>query len=76
MACRLLIVVTSLVVELGLQMCRLQQLQHMGSVVVAQGVRCPMACEIFPAQELNPCHLRWQANSQTLDDEGSLRSFF
>jgi len=25
------------------------------SVVVALGLRCPMACEIFQDQELNPC---------------------
>ena len=34
----LLIAVASLVVEHGLQACRLQQLQHMGSVVVAHGL--------------------------------------
>ena len=37
--CRLLIAVASLAVVRGLQACRLQQLQHVGSVVVALGLQ-------------------------------------
>ena len=55
--------VTSLVVELGLQMCRLQQLQHMGSVVVGQGLSCIVAHVIFPGQGSNLPLLHWQADS-------------
>ena len=57
---RLLIAVASLVAEHGLQAHRLQQLWHMGSVVVAYGLQsagsvvvvhglsCSVACGIFP----------------------------
>ena len=71
----LLIVVSSLVEEHGLQACRLQQLWHAGSVVVAHGLQstgsvvvahglsCSAACGIFPDQGSNPCPLRWQVDS-------------
>ena len=34
-----------------------------GSVAVAHGLSCPMACEIFPNQGWNSCSLLWQADS-------------
>ena len=36
---------------------RLQQLLHVGSVVVAHRLSCPLACGIFPDQGLNLCPL-------------------
>ena len=33
------------------------------SVVVAHGLRCSVACGIFPDQGLNPCPVHWQADS-------------
>ena len=80
---RLLIVVSSLVVEHGLQVRGLQQLWHAGSVVVAHGLQsagsavvahglsCSVACGIFPDQGSNPCSLHWQADSQSLCHQGS-----
>ena len=56
----------------------LQQLQHMGSVVVAPGLQstgstvvvhgfsCSTACGIFPDQGLKLCLLHWQADSLPL----------
>ena len=41
----------------------LQQLWHVGSVVVAHGLSCSMACGIFLDQGSNPCSLHWQADS-------------
>ena len=67
--------VTSLVAGHWLQACRLQQLWHTGlvvvarglqsagSVVVAHGLSCSVACGIFPDQGSNPCPLHWQADS-------------
>ena len=40
-----------------------RRLQSTGSVVVAHGLSCSTACGIFPDQGLNPCPLHWQANS-------------
>ena len=37
-----------------------------GSVVVAHGLSCSVACGIFPDQGLNPCPLHWQGDSQPL----------
>ena len=54
---RLLVVVASLVVEYRLEECRLQKLQHVGSVVVEHGLSCPAVCRIFPDRGLNPCTL-------------------
>ena len=51
--------------------CRAQALEHVGSVVVAHGLSCPMACGIFPDQEWNLCLLHWQVDSQPLDHQGS-----
>ena len=71
----LLIVVASLVAEHGLQAHGLKQLWHKssvvvarglqsaGSVVVAHGLSCSMACGIFPDQGSNPCPLHWQTDS-------------
>ena len=42
-----------------------------GSVVVAHGPSCSMACGIFLDQGSNPCPLHWQANSQPLCHQGS-----
>ena len=36
-----------------------------GSVVVAHGLSCSVACGIFPDQGSNPCPLHWQADSTT-----------
>ena len=80
---RLLIAVASLVAEHGLQACMLQQLWHVGSVVVAHRLQstgsvvvahrlsCSAACGIFPDQGSNPCPLRWQVDSQPLLHQGS-----
>ena len=71
----LLIAVASLVVEHRLQARGLQQLWHVGSVVVvrrlqsagsvvvAHGLSCSPACGIFPDQGSNPCPLHWQVDS-------------
>ena len=45
-----------------------------GSVVVAHGPSCSVACGIFPDQGSNPCTLRWQADSQPLRHQGSPQS--
>ena len=37
----------------------------MGSVVVARGLSCPVACGVFPDQGLNLCPLHWQADSES-----------
>ena len=42
-----------------------------GSVIVAQGSSCSVACGIFPDQGPNPCPLHWQADSQPLRHQGS-----
>ena len=41
-------------------------LQSTGSIVVAHGLCCSMACGIFQDQGLNPCVLHWQADSVLL----------
>ena len=51
----LLIMVASLVAELGLL--------SVGSVVVVLGFSCPVACGIFPDQESNLCPLHYQVDS-------------
>ena len=48
----------------------LQQLQPMGSVVVAHRLSCPITCGIFPDQRQNPCHLHQQVDSQPLTFPG------
>ena len=45
--------------------------RHAGSVVVAHGPSCSVACGIFPDQGSNLCHLHWQADSQPLRHQGS-----
>ena len=81
--CKLLIVLSSPVTELGLQ--RLQasvaaahglssrgcRLQSTGSVVVAHRLSHSMACGIFSDKGLNPCFLPWQAYSLPLSHQGS-----
>ena len=47
-----------------------------GSVVVAHGPSCSVACGIFPDQGSNPCPLHWQADSQPLRHQGSPRYLF
>ena len=42
-----------------------------GSVVVAHGPSCSLACGIFPDQGSNPCPLHWEADSQPLRHQGS-----
>ena len=42
-----------------------------GSVIVAHGPSCSVACGIFPDQGSNPCSLHWQADSQPLCHQGS-----
>ena len=46
-------------------------LQRAGSVVVARGLTCSVACGIFPDQGSNPCLLHWQADSLPLSHQGS-----
>ena len=47
-----------------------------GSVIVAQGPSCSVACGTLPDQGSNPCPPHWQADSQPLCHQGSPRSFF
>ena len=47
------------------------RLQSTGSVVVAHGLHCFVACWIFPDQGLNPCLLHWQTDSLFLSPQGS-----
>ena len=73
--CGPLIAVASVVAEHGLQVRGLQQLCHVGSVVVARGLQsadsvvvahglsCSAACGIFPNWGSNPCPLHWQVDS-------------
>ena len=46
-----------------------------GSVIVAHGPSCSMACGILPDQGSNPCPLHWQADSQPLRHQGSPSPF-
>ena len=47
-----------------------------GSVVVAHGPSCSVACGIFPDQGSNPCPLHWQADSPPLRHQGNPISLF
>ena len=47
-----------------------------GSVIVAHGPSCSVACGIFPDQGSNPCPLHCQADSQPLAPPGKPLSFF
>ena len=51
-------------------------LWSVGSVVVAHGLSCSVACGIFPDQGSNPCPLHWQADSQPLRHQGSPINIF
>ena len=42
-----------------------------GSVIVAHGPSCSVACGIFPDQGSNLCPLHWQADSHPLRHQGS-----
>ena len=42
-----------------------------GSVIVAHGPICSVACGIFPDQGSNSCLLHWQVDSQPLRHQGS-----
>ena len=68
----------------GSRACRLQQLWHVGSVVVAPGLQSSgsvvvahglscyiVACEIFPDQVSNPYLLHWQVDYLALSHQGS-----
>ena len=68
---RLLTAVASLVEEHRLWAHGLQELQHVGSVVVVHRLSRPTACEIFLNQGLNPCPLHWQVGSYLLNHQGS-----
>ena len=57
----------------GLSLQRLLLLQSTGSIVVAQGHGCSMACRIFLNQGSNPCPLHWQADSLPLSHQRSPR---
>ena len=57
-----------LIVEHRLSARRLQRLQPVGSVVVAASWQVE---SVFPDQGSNLCPLRWQADSQSLDHQGS-----
>ena len=46
-------------------------LQSSGSVVVAHGLCCSVACGILPNQGSNPHPLHWQVDSQPLRHQGS-----
>ena len=47
-----------------------------GSVIVAHGPSCSVACGIFPDQGSNPCPVHWQADSQPLHHQGSPSAHF
>ena len=73
----LLIAVASLLLRnVFSRACRLQQLWHTGSVVVAQGLSCSTAHGLFPNQGSNPYLLLGQAESLSLSHQGSLRGRF
>ena len=65
---RLLTAVTSLV---GTAQCC-----GSGSVVVAHGLNCSVACGIFPDQGLNPCPWHWQVDSHPLGHREVPPSYF
>ena len=46
-------------------------LSETGSIVVAHGLSCSAACEIFPGQEMDPCLLHRQVDSLLLSYQGS-----
>ena len=77
---KLLIAMTSLVAELGLQgswasVIAAPGLQSSGSIVAAHGLICAAAHGTFPDQELNLCLLHWQADSLPQSHQGSPVTF-
>ena len=60
-----------LIAEHGPQANGLQQLQRAGSVVVARGLSCSTACEVFQHQGSNLYPLYWQLDSYLLFQQGS-----
>ena len=86
--CRLLTAVASLCRAQALRASRLREfqgvgsvvetrgLQRAGSVVVAHGLSCSMACGILPDQGSNPCLQHWRVDSLTLSSQGSLCFLF
>ena len=80
-AYKLLIAVSSLVVEQGLCSSRASafvapELKSAGSVVEARGLSCSAACGIFLDKGLNLCTLHWRADSLLLSHQGSPCLFF
>ena len=49
--------------------------QSSGSVLVAPGLSCSEATQVFPDQGLNPDLLPWQVNSLPLSHQASLRFY-
>ena len=68
--CGFLIALRLLLWNTGPRVRGLQELQHVGSVVM-HGVSFSTACGIFPDQGLNPCLLHWQADSLPLSHQRS-----
>ena len=66
-ACELLLVLTPLVLEHGLEGMK-------ASVVAGHGLNCPNACGIFPDQGSNLGPQHWQAESLPLDHPGGLQN--
>ena len=58
----------------GFFCCGAWALGCVGSVAVARGHCCPMACGIFPGHGSNPHSLYWQADSHPLCHQESPRS--
>ena len=73
--CRLLIAVSSLVVEHRLQARGLQWLWDLSSAAAARRLRCFAACGIFPCQGSNLSPRHWQAESVPLYYQGSPKLF-
>ena len=61
--------------SMGSRARRLQQLQHVGSIVVAHGFSCCKACGVLPDQGSNLCFWHWQADSLPLSHPGSPYDF-
>ena len=47
------------------------RLSSTGSIAVAHGLSCSMACGIFPDWGLDPCLWHWQMDSSPLTHQGS-----
>ena len=57
--------------NMGSRALGLQQLPHMGPIVVASQFSRSAACGIFTTQGSNPCLLHWQTDSLSLIHQGS-----